>query len=80
MSPIPGHRRTSGLKDWMPGFNAAVREFYRAGLDALAEEAERRGHVRPLPRMRSVGEFFPVVIARTHAARFRNHPERSAYP
>jgi hypothetical protein len=80
MTPIRGHRRTADLKDWMPAFQREVTALYQSGLDAIAEEAERIGQVRPLPRARRLGEFMPAVIARAHAARFRNHPERSTYP
>ncbi|HEY1244172.1 MAG TPA: hypothetical protein VGF29_05005 [Hyphomicrobiaceae bacterium] len=70
---IPGHKRTPDLKDWEPSFRHAVTELYRAGLGDLAQEAERVGHVRPMPRARRLGELMPAVIARAHAARFRNH-------
>ena len=81
MTQIPGHRRNPNLiKDWQPEFNAAVRELYRVGLDAIAEEAERRGHVWPMTRPRRLGELMPAVIARVHAARFSNHPKGSTYP
>jgi hypothetical protein len=78
---IPGHRRTAGvIKDWMPAFIEEVTALYRAGLADLAAEAERTGHVRPLPRARRLAEFMPAVIARAHAARFRNQSERSTDP
>ena len=80
MTQIPGHRRTADLKDWQPEFVREVTALYRAGLDALAEEAERTGHVRPLPRARRIGELMPAVVARAHAARFSNHPKGSTYP
>jgi hypothetical protein len=76
----PGHRRTADLKDWHPEFTRAVSNLYACGNTAMAEEAERLGYVRPLPRARRLGEFMPAVVARAHAARFRNHPERSTYP
>lgn len=75
MIEIPGHHRTPHLKDWMPAFQREVTKLYRAGLADLAEEAERLGHVRPMPRMPSLGEIARVVIARARAARFRNNLE-----
>ena len=68
----PGHRRTADIKDWMPGFESEVTALYRAGLDDLAAVAERRGHVRPMPRIPRLGAILKAVLARAHAARFRN--------
>jgi hypothetical protein len=74
MTTTPSHRRTAHLKDWDPGFQSEVTALYRAGLDDLAAEAERVGHVQPMPRIPRLGAILRAVLARAHAARFRNQP------